>query len=61
MPNLPPVVYSTTKAEDSATEITTLENGLKVASEKKFGHFCTIGGKENAYEFVKLGRFHCIS
>ncbi|KAG6447612.1 hypothetical protein O3G_MSEX005054 [Manduca sexta] len=43
MPNLPPVVYSTVKSEESVTEVTTLSNGLKVASEKKFGQFCTAG------------------
>lgn len=44
MPNLPPVVYSSAKAEDCGTEVTTLSNGLRVASEKKFGQFCTAGG-----------------
>ncbi|XP_061713892.1 mitochondrial-processing peptidase subunit alpha [Cydia pomonella] len=43
MPNLPPVLYSTGKAEDCVTEVTTLSNGLRVASEKKFGQFCTAG------------------
>ncbi|CAH4016468.1 mitochondrial-processing peptidase subunit alpha [Pieris brassicae] len=43
MPNLPPVVYSSAKSEDSITEVTTLSNGLRVASEKKFGQFCTAG------------------
>lgn len=45
MPNLPPVTFSTAKAEDTLTEVTVLSNGLKVASEKKFGQFCTAGGK----------------
>lgn len=45
MPNLPPVSFSTAKAEDTLTEVTVLSNGLKVASEKKFGQFCTAGGK----------------
>lgn len=43
--SLPPVVYATAKAEDTVTEVTTLSNGLRVASEKKFGQFCTAGGK----------------
>lgn len=44
MPNLPPVEYSTVKSEESVTEVTVLSNGLRVASEKKFGQFCTAGG-----------------
>ncbi|KAM3966585.1 mitochondrial-processing peptidase subunit alpha [Aphomia sociella] len=40
---LPPVVYASTKTDDSLTEVTTLSNGLRVASEKKFGQFCTAG------------------
>ncbi|CAG9783096.1 unnamed protein product [Diatraea saccharalis] len=43
MPNLPPVVYSSSKSEDVGTEVTVLSNGLRVASEKKFGQFCTAG------------------
>ncbi|KAJ2946486.1 hypothetical protein O0L34_g12534 [Tuta absoluta] len=43
MRNLPPVIYATAEAEDSATEVTVLSNGLRVASEKKFGQFCTAG------------------
>lgn len=43
MPNLPPVVYSKAKGDEYATEVTTLSNGLRVASEKKFGQFCTAG------------------
>lgn len=45
MPNLPPVTYSTATADDSRTEVTVLSNGLRIASEKKFGQFCTAGGK----------------
>lgn len=44
MPNLTPVTYTSAKSEDYFTEITTLSNGLRVASEKKFGQFCTAGG-----------------
>ncbi|XP_060810363.1 mitochondrial-processing peptidase subunit alpha [Amyelois transitella] len=43
IPSLPPVVYSTAISEDAITEVTTLSNGLRVASEKKFGQFCTAG------------------
>ncbi|XP_041974153.1 mitochondrial-processing peptidase subunit alpha [Aricia agestis] len=43
MPNLPPVVYASAKSEEYTTEVTVLSNGLRVASEKKFGQFCTAG------------------
>ncbi|GBP12122.1 Mitochondrial-processing peptidase subunit alpha [Eumeta japonica] len=43
MPDLPPVEYATFKPEDYTTQVTILSNGLRVASEKKFGHFCTAG------------------
>lgn len=43
MPNLPSAVYSSSKSEDARTEVTVLSNGLRVASEKKFGQFCTAG------------------
>ncbi|KAL0895829.1 hypothetical protein ABMA27_011860 [Loxostege sticticalis] len=43
MPNLPPVAYSSAASEDAHTEVTVLSNGLRVASEKKFGQFCTAG------------------
>lgn len=45
IPNLPKAVYSTAKEEHQTTQITVLPNGLKVASENRFGQFCTIGGK----------------
>lgn len=45
MPNLPPVSYASSKSEEYTTEVTVLSNGLRVASEKKFGQFCTAGGK----------------
>ncbi|XP_018361268.1 PREDICTED: mitochondrial-processing peptidase subunit alpha isoform X3 [Trachymyrmex cornetzi] len=43
IPNLPKAVYSTAKEEHQITHITILPNGLKVASENRFGQFCTIG------------------
>lgn len=43
--DLPPVQYATVRPELSQTQVTTLSNGLRVASEKRFGQFCTIGGK----------------
>lgn len=47
IPNLPKPIYSTAKEEHQTTQITILPNGLKVASENRFGQFCTIGGKLN--------------
>jgi len=45
IPNLPKPIYSTAKEEHQVTKITVLPNGLKVASENRFGQFCTIGGE----------------
>lgn len=41
--NLPEAVYATPKADNTKTQVTTLSNGLRVASEKRFGQFCTVG------------------
>lgn len=43
IPDLPKPIYSTAKEEHQVTKITVLPNGLKVASENRFGQFCTIG------------------
>ncbi|XP_029019299.1 mitochondrial-processing peptidase subunit alpha [Betta splendens] len=44
LPGIPkPVFASLDGHETSETKITTLENGLKVASQNKFGQFCTVG------------------
>lgn len=40
---LPEAVYATPTSEDTKTQVTTLSNGLRVASEKRFGQFCTVG------------------
>lgn len=42
--NLPTPIYSSAKEENQVTQITVLPNGLKVASENRFGQFCTVGG-----------------
>lgn len=41
---LPLVQYAQPTTGDRETRITTLPNGLRVASESRFGQFCTIGG-----------------
>uniref|UniRef100_A0A3Q2YSF9 Mitochondrial-processing peptidase subunit alpha n=1 Tax=Hippocampus comes TaxID=109280 RepID=A0A3Q2YSF9_HIPCM len=44
LPGIPkPVFASVDGQEKYETRITTLENGLKVASQNKFGQFCTVG------------------
>lgn len=58
MTNLPPVSYATLKSEENYTEVTVLSNGLRVASEKKFGQFCTAGGKISMYYNYMLS--YCI-
>lgn len=42
--DLPPVSYAVAKSADQEkTQVTTLSNGLRVASENRFGQFCTVG------------------
>ena len=43
LPGLPTPVYVSTAKSSDDTQITTLDNGIRVASEKKFGQFCTVG------------------
>lgn len=42
--DLPKAIYaSVKKSEKDVTQVTVLPNGLKIASENRFGQFCTIG------------------
>ncbi|KAF7494698.1 Mitochondrial-processing peptidase subunit alpha [Sarcoptes scabiei] len=41
--NLPTPIYKKTEKGELETQITTLSNGIKVASQNKFGQFCTVG------------------
>ncbi|KAJ3641175.1 hypothetical protein Zmor_027691, partial [Zophobas morio] len=41
--NLPTPIFATLKKEHQTTQVTTLSNGLRVASEDRFGEFCTVG------------------
>lgn len=43
LPNFPELKYAVASRETYDTPVTTLENGLRVASQKMFGHFCTLG------------------
>lgn len=44
VPNLPKPIYATLKEEHQKTQVTELSNGIRVASENRFGEFCTVGG-----------------
>lgn len=43
LPCFPKPLYAVPSAQDHATEVTTFDNGLRVASQNKFGQFCTVG------------------
>jgi len=45
LPGLPLIKYANVEHFHTETKVTTLENGLRVASEKNYGQFCTVGGK----------------
>lgn len=44
VPGLPTPIYASLENEYQATQVTTLSNGITVASENRFGEFCTVGG-----------------
>lgn len=44
LPGLPRIIYpDVTTSRDSETKVTVMKNGLRVASEKKFGQYCIAG------------------
>ncbi|KAH0615447.1 hypothetical protein JD844_004694 [Phrynosoma platyrhinos] len=44
LPGVPKPVFATVDGQEGfETKVTTLENGLRVASQNKFGQFCTVG------------------
>ncbi|XP_074601211.1 mitochondrial-processing peptidase subunit alpha [Brevipalpus obovatus] len=43
LPGFPRIIYPQPGPENDETKVTTLKNGLKVASQAKFGQFCTVG------------------
>ena len=43
VPELPLATYVVKPKIEAKTQVTTLSNGLRVASEPKFGQFCTVG------------------
>lgn len=44
VPWIPVPQYATLPDHEQETQVTVLDNGLRVASQPKFGHFCTVGG-----------------
>lgn len=44
LPGVPKAVFAATEGRERfETRVTALENGLRVASQRKFGQFCTVG------------------
>lgn len=44
LPGVPRAVFAAAEGrEQFETRVTVLENGLRVASQNKFGQFCTVG------------------
>jgi hypothetical protein len=66
LPNFPQAKHAIINTHTYDTNVTTLDNGLKVATENKFGEFCTVGGKYfNIYsikysEWCPGGNLSCI-
>lgn len=46
LPGVPKPVFATVDGQEKfETKVSTLDNGLRVASQNKFGQFCTVGSK----------------
>lgn len=65
IPGLPHIIYpKPTAFRDAETKVTVMKNGLKVASEKKFGQYCIAGIAINSgsrlEEFYPSGTSHFI-
>lgn len=46
LPGVPKPIFATVDGQEKfETKVTTLDNGLRVASQNKFGQFCTLGSK----------------
>lgn len=43
LPDTENVQYANTTTTRTGAQVTTLSNGLRVASEQRFGQFCTVG------------------
>ncbi|GCC17040.1 hypothetical protein chiPu_0022464, partial [Chiloscyllium punctatum] len=54
LPNLPIPIFATVSGQHKyETRITVLENGLRVASQDKFGQFCTVGANAGSRHEAK--------
>lgn len=51
---LPIPIYANFKEDNQRTNVTVLSNGLTVASENRFGEFCTVGGSYNFLHFKHI-------
>lgn len=58
LPGLPKPIFATVGSTSHETKITVLENGLKVASENRYGKFSTVGGKFNKIISFSTSAFH---
>lgn len=46
LPGVPKAVFAAAEGRERfETRVTVLENGLRVASQNKFGQFCTVGSE----------------
>lgn len=54
LPGLPPPQFAEVTDHTYDTQVTTLENGMKVATENRFGQFCTVGGKQDIISRKKI-------
>ena len=49
-------VYTSPTDKITSTNVTTLENGLRVASEPMFGEFCTLGGSVSCFLLLTIDK-----
>jgi hypothetical protein len=66
LPSLPKATYVQHTGKVPETQITTLSNGIRVASEHKFGQFCTVGvciesGSRYIRSFIRCGGLILVS
>lgn len=54
LPGLPKPIFASADSGSHETKVTVLENGLRVASENRFGKFCTVGGKHSMMTIINV-------
>ncbi|EMP34623.1 Mitochondrial-processing peptidase subunit alpha, partial [Chelonia mydas] len=53
LPGVPKPVFATVDGQEKfETKVTTLENGLRIASQNKFGQFCTVGRSRHEAKYL---------